>query len=164
MGWAGCKCPFLEEVLARSELSASSVCAASILRLVLVHGAAKAGKVTRRSALLFVSDVTKLITGSGTYAVLLSAIEVNVAIICASLMVMKPLFVCLFPGLAKSSRAQKSDALVPKMASSGTWPSVSRSGSEGSDNGSQQPLKNRLDSRGSSNVPVEMQNKSYKGG
>ncbi|ORY19184.1 hypothetical protein BCR34DRAFT_552696 [Clohesyomyces aquaticus] len=59
------------------------VCATSVLRLVLVWTAAEAGNVTK----------------SGTAAVIWSSVEINVAIICASLLAMKPLFVRLFPRL-----------------------------------------------------------------
>ncbi|KAF2705774.1 hypothetical protein K504DRAFT_448229 [Pleomassaria siparia CBS 279.74] len=59
------------------------VCIASVLRLALVHNAAEEENVTK----------------SGTYAVIWSTIEINIAIICASLLVMKPLFTKLFPKL-----------------------------------------------------------------
>jgi hypothetical protein len=36
-------------------------------------------------------------TGCGTYAIIFSSIEINVAIICASLLVMKPLFARFLP-------------------------------------------------------------------
>ncbi|PSN74313.1 hypothetical protein BS50DRAFT_627651 [Corynespora cassiicola Philippines] len=59
------------------------VCVVSVLRLVLVQHAIRDG------------DVPK----AGTYAVVWSAIELNVAIICASLLVMKPVMVRFWPGL-----------------------------------------------------------------
>jgi hypothetical protein len=39
------------------------------------------------------------VTESGTYAIIFSSIEINVAIICASLLVMKPLFAHFIPAL-----------------------------------------------------------------
>ncbi|KAH7135017.1 hypothetical protein B0J11DRAFT_564445 [Dendryphion nanum] len=57
------------------------VCIVAILRVVLVHSAATEG------------DATK----SGTYALLWSTIEVNVAIICAYIVVLKPLFDRILP-------------------------------------------------------------------
>ncbi|OAL43367.1 hypothetical protein IQ07DRAFT_650204 [Pyrenochaeta sp. DS3sAY3a] len=59
------------------------VCVVSILRLVLVHDAAHHNQVTR----------------SGTFALIFSTIEINVAIICASLLVMKPLLTRFIPAL-----------------------------------------------------------------
>ncbi|KAF3032394.1 hypothetical protein E8E12_003884 [Didymella heteroderae] len=59
------------------------VCIVSVLRLALVHKAAHMGKMTK----------------SGTYAVVWSTIELNVAIICASLLVMKPLFAKWMPAM-----------------------------------------------------------------
>ncbi|KAF2734334.1 hypothetical protein EJ04DRAFT_603287 [Polyplosphaeria fusca] len=57
------------------------VCMTSILRLLLVHDAAKE------------NDITK----AGNLALIWSSLEINVAIICASLLVMKPLFLRVFP-------------------------------------------------------------------
>ncbi|KAI4627771.1 hypothetical protein J4E85_000075 [Alternaria conjuncta] len=59
------------------------VCIITLLRLVLVHDAANDGEVTK----------------AGTYAIIFSTIEVNVAIICGSLLVMKPLIARFLPGL-----------------------------------------------------------------
>ncbi|CAO2647067.1 Nn.00g079890.m01.CDS01 [Neocucurbitaria sp. VM-36] len=59
------------------------VCIVSILRLVIVHDAAHRHQVTK----------------SGTYALIFSTIEVNVSIICASLLVMKPLFARFLPAV-----------------------------------------------------------------
>ncbi|KAF1918624.1 hypothetical protein BDU57DRAFT_116496 [Ampelomyces quisqualis] len=59
------------------------VCIVSILRLVLVHHFAHLGRVTR----------------AGTFAMIWSAIELNVAIICASLLVLKPLFARFIPAI-----------------------------------------------------------------
>ncbi|KAL6704524.1 hypothetical protein ACN47E_008153 [Coniothyrium glycines] len=59
------------------------VCIVSILRLCLVHDAAHRNNVTK----------------AGTLAAIFSMVEVNVAIICASLLVMKPLFVRMFPSI-----------------------------------------------------------------
>lgn len=57
------------------------VCVVSILRLVVVHQFVHRRQVTK----------------SGTYALILSAIEVNVALSCASLLVLKPLLVRYLP-------------------------------------------------------------------
>ncbi|KAF2113783.1 hypothetical protein BDV96DRAFT_523333 [Lophiotrema nucula] len=81
------------------------VCITSILRLVLVHDAAESGNVTK----------------SGTYALIWSTVEVNVAIICASLLVMKPLFVRMFPRLAPTQASSRGDTRDIKAAS--RWPS-----------------------------------------
>ncbi|KAF2845134.1 hypothetical protein T440DRAFT_545507 [Plenodomus tracheiphilus IPT5] len=59
------------------------VCVVSILRLLLVREFAHENQVTK----------------SGTYALILSTIEVNVALSCASLLVMKPLLVRYLPVL-----------------------------------------------------------------
>ncbi|KAF2826620.1 hypothetical protein CC86DRAFT_292356 [Ophiobolus disseminans] len=59
------------------------VCIVSILRLVLVYHFAREGKVTK----------------SGTFALIWSTLELNVAIICASLLVMKPLFARFIPAM-----------------------------------------------------------------
>ncbi|KAG9193178.1 hypothetical protein G6011_03213 [Alternaria panax] len=59
------------------------VCIVTLLRLVLVYNAANHDQVTK----------------AGTYAIILSAVEVNIAIICASLLVMKPLFARLLPAI-----------------------------------------------------------------
>ncbi|KAF1847846.1 uncharacterized protein K460DRAFT_278077 [Cucurbitaria berberidis CBS 394.84] len=59
------------------------VCIVSILRLVLVHDAAHRFQYTK----------------SGTYAIVFSTIELNISIICASLLVMKPLFVRFLPSI-----------------------------------------------------------------
>ncbi|KAF1829235.1 hypothetical protein BDW02DRAFT_177731 [Decorospora gaudefroyi] len=59
------------------------VCITTVLRFILVNHAAHHGKVTK----------------SGTYAILFSSIEVNVAIICACLLVMKPLFARFLPAI-----------------------------------------------------------------
>jgi hypothetical protein len=42
---------------------------------------------------------------SGTHALIWSTVEVNTAIICASLLVMKPLFLRFFPGLISDSHS-----------------------------------------------------------
>ncbi|KAH7067946.1 hypothetical protein FB567DRAFT_634614 [Paraphoma chrysanthemicola] len=59
------------------------VCIVTILRLVLVHHFAHRGQVTK----------------SGTFTLIWSTVEINVAIICASLLVMKPLFARFIPAL-----------------------------------------------------------------
>ncbi|KAL6173624.1 hypothetical protein ACJQWK_01164 [Exserohilum turcicum] len=57
------------------------VCIVTIVRLVLVQDAMSHGQVTR----------------CGSYAIIFSSIEINIAIICASLLVMKPLFARFLP-------------------------------------------------------------------
>ena len=47
---------------------------------------------------------------SGTYALVWGAVEVNVAIICASLLVMKPLWMKWIPGLASQTSRSNSDS------------------------------------------------------
>ncbi|KAH6638805.1 hypothetical protein C7974DRAFT_304363 [Boeremia exigua] len=69
------------------------VCVVSILRLTLVHKATHQGKMTE----------------SGTYAVVLSAIELNVAIVCASLLVMKPLFAKWIPAMVSEQPVSASE-------------------------------------------------------
>jgi hypothetical protein len=70
--------------------SCYSVCIVSFLRLVLTHHFAHTSQVTSTSAhhasktILYLNS-----TESGTYALLWSTVEVNVAIICAFLLVMK---------------------------------------------------------------------------
>ncbi|KAH4548606.1 hypothetical protein HBH86_129010 [Parastagonospora nodorum] len=59
------------------------VCVVSVLRLVLVWCYAHEGRVTK----------------SGTFALIWSTLELNVAIICASLLVMKPLFARYVPAM-----------------------------------------------------------------
>ncbi|KAH4930884.1 hypothetical protein HBI24_117830 [Parastagonospora nodorum] len=59
------------------------VCVVSVLRLVLVWCYAHEGRVTK----------------SGTFALMWSTLELNVAIICASLLVMKPLFARYVPAM-----------------------------------------------------------------
>jgi hypothetical protein len=75
------------------------VCIVSILRLVLVHHFAHIGEVTSR----YHQHVTtcEILTGleSGTFTLIWSTIELNVAIICASLLVMKPLFARFIPAI-----------------------------------------------------------------
>ncbi|KAF9691194.1 hypothetical protein EKO04_010901 [Ascochyta lentis] len=69
------------------------VCVVSILRLTLVQQAAHQGKMTT----------------SGTYAVVWSTIEVNVAIICASVLVMKPLFAKWVPAMVSEQPMSASE-------------------------------------------------------
>ncbi|KAF2024122.1 hypothetical protein EK21DRAFT_118088 [Setomelanomma holmii] len=59
------------------------VCIVSILRLILVHHYAHKGEVTK----------------SGQFALIWSTVELNVSIICASLLVMKPLFARFLPAI-----------------------------------------------------------------
>ncbi|KAH7413936.1 hypothetical protein DE146DRAFT_783683 [Phaeosphaeria sp. MPI-PUGE-AT-0046c] len=71
------------------------VCVVSILRLTLTHHFAHRGQVTR----------------SGTFALTWSTIEINVAIICASLLVMKPLFARFVPAMvSEQPRSAREDA------------------------------------------------------
>ncbi|PVI04294.1 hypothetical protein DM02DRAFT_518948 [Periconia macrospinosa] len=65
------------------------VCIVSVLRFVLVHDATAKRNVTK----------------AGTHALIWSSSEINVAIICASLLVMKPLLSRWFPILAKSRQS-----------------------------------------------------------
>ncbi|KAF2629216.1 hypothetical protein BU25DRAFT_389218 [Macroventuria anomochaeta] len=69
------------------------VCIVSILRLTLVHKAAHEGKMTK----------------SGTYAVVWSTTELNVGIICASLLVMKPLFAKWIPAIVSEQPVSASE-------------------------------------------------------
>jgi hypothetical protein len=58
------------------------------------------------------SDHKYTLTGlaeAGTYAIIFSAIEVNIAIICASLPVMKPLFVRFLPALVSEQPISVAD-------------------------------------------------------
>ncbi|CAE7186032.1 hypothetical protein PTNB73_06466 [Pyrenophora teres f. teres] len=59
------------------------VCAITLLRLILVYYTAHQGEVTK----------------AGTYAIIFSSIEINLAISCASVLVMKPLFARFLPAL-----------------------------------------------------------------
>ncbi|KAF2646868.1 hypothetical protein P280DRAFT_387957 [Massarina eburnea CBS 473.64] len=70
------------------------VCVVSILRLVLVIDAAERGDVTE----------------SGTHAIIWSTTEVNVALICASLFVMKPLLQRIVPKVLLSGQRSQSAA------------------------------------------------------
>ncbi|KAJ4986553.1 integral membrane protein [Stagonosporopsis vannaccii] len=69
------------------------VCVVSILRLTMVHKAVHEGKLTL----------------SGTYAVVWSTVELNVAIICASLLVMKPLFASWAPAMVSEQPVSASE-------------------------------------------------------
>jgi hypothetical protein len=75
------------------------VCIVSILRLVLVHHFAHIGEVTSRyhHHVTTCEILTRL--ESGTFTLIWSTIELNVAIICASLLVMKPLFARFIPAI-----------------------------------------------------------------
>jgi hypothetical protein len=82
------------------------VCVVSVLRLVLVWHYAHRGEVTSTlhpTHSLHMTNIQYLlillIIESGTFALMWSTIELNVAIICASLLVMKPLFARLTPCL-----------------------------------------------------------------
>jgi len=68
-------------------------CVVSILRLTLVNEAVHEGKATK----------------SGTYAVVLSSVELNVAIICASLAVLKPLYAKWIPALVSEQPPSASE-------------------------------------------------------
>ncbi|UPX19974.1 uncharacterized protein EKO05_0010222 [Ascochyta rabiei] len=69
------------------------VCIVSILRLTLVQDAARRGNMT----------------ASGTHAAVWSTIEVNVAIICASALVMKPLFTKWLPAIVSEQPMSASE-------------------------------------------------------
>jgi hypothetical protein len=101
---------FLLEV-SRSELMDwRSVCIVSILRLALVHHAAEKRNVTGTSfhRAFLPRNYVELILfiEAGTHVLIWSTTEVNVALICASLFVMKPLFMRFFPKLVIDSRPQ----------------------------------------------------------
>lgn len=81
------------------------MCIVSILRLGLTHHFAHKGLVTSKSHAKFGSDILINSAESGTYALLWSTIEVNVAIICASLLVMKPLIARFVPDLVSEQTA-----------------------------------------------------------
>ena len=85
------------------------VCVVSILRLTLVRKAAHEGDMT--SGFPFHDNLhTVLIDAeSGTYAVIWSTIELNVAIICASLLVMKPLFAKWIPAIVSEQPMSASE-------------------------------------------------------
>jgi hypothetical protein len=78
----------------------------SVLRLVIVHDAAEKGNVTSKCALsLFTPpNLSSNLIESGTHALIWSTVEVNTAIICASLLVMKPLFQRIIPSLITDSK------------------------------------------------------------
>lgn len=78
-------------------LICKSVCVVSILRLVVVHQFVHRRQVTSTQVRANISHVPANSTESGTYALILSAIEVNVALSCASLLVLKPLLVRYLP-------------------------------------------------------------------
>ncbi|KAF2125496.1 hypothetical protein P153DRAFT_300299 [Dothidotthia symphoricarpi CBS 119687] len=69
------------------------VCIVSVLRLVLVHRFAEQGKVTK----------------SATYVLIWSTLEVNLSIICASLLVMKPLFARFIPAMVSEQPMSASE-------------------------------------------------------
>ncbi|KAF1942306.1 hypothetical protein EJ02DRAFT_345713 [Clathrospora elynae] len=69
------------------------VCIIAILRLVLVYDATHRNQVTK----------------SGTYALIFSSIEVNIAIMCASLLVMKPLFARFMPSIVSEQPMSASE-------------------------------------------------------
>ena len=52
---------------------------------------------------------THTFTESGTYAIIFSSLEINVAIICASLLVMKPLFARFLPALVSEQPVSAAD-------------------------------------------------------
>lgn len=93
-----------------------SVCVVSIMRIVHVHSAAERGDVSSKWPSVYRLFVhypytapqnSSLITHrqyieSGTYAAIWSTVEVNVAIMCSSLLVMKPLLVRIIPSSGRS--------------------------------------------------------------
>jgi hypothetical protein len=74
------------------------VCIVSILRLVLVHHFAHIGEVTSTYHHVTTCEMLTRLE-SGTFTLIWSTIEINVAIICASLLVMKPLFARFIPAI-----------------------------------------------------------------
>lgn len=87
------------------------MCIVSILRLVLVHEFANQGKVTSKPYALdaLLAPVPLIPTESGTYALIWSSLEVNLAIICASLLVMKPLFARFIPAIVSEQPISASE-------------------------------------------------------
>ncbi|KAK8186950.1 uncharacterized protein BKA78DRAFT_286378 [Phyllosticta capitalensis] len=84
------------------------VCIVSILRLSLVHYYA----------------VRDAIQQSGVAAIVWSTIEGNVGIICASLMVMKPLVAKLFPSILDSGHSSSRTMRLPTIHDNLTWSST----------------------------------------
>ncbi|KAL5394405.1 hypothetical protein PMIN06_001580 [Paraphaeosphaeria minitans] len=82
------------------------VCIVSVLRIVHVHGAAETGNVSK----------------SGSYAAIWSTAETNVAIICSSLIVMKPLLARAVPGMGTETRvlSQQYDSAIRRVMSIAT--------------------------------------------
>lgn len=78
------------------------MCVVSVLRLVLVWCYAHEGRVTSTYSFLHHWPCSCVLIGnaeSGTFALIWSTLELNVAIICASLLVMKPLFARYVPAM-----------------------------------------------------------------
>jgi len=82
----------------------SSICIVSVLRLVIVHDAAEKGNMTSKPIYFLPSPSLMSPTESGTHALIWSTVEVNTALICASLLVMKPLFLRVIPTLINDSQ------------------------------------------------------------
>ncbi|KAL5394406.1 hypothetical protein PMIN02_005024 [Paraphaeosphaeria minitans] len=106
------------------------VCIVSVLRIVHVHGAAETGNVSSKLASRLHSQlaphITKLFTysptESGSYAAIWSTAETNVAIICSSLIVMKPLLARAVPGMGTETRvlSQQYDSAIRRVMSIAT--------------------------------------------
>jgi hypothetical protein len=83
----------------------NSICIVSVLRLVIVHNAAEKGNITSELLDLHANLTANTTTPeSGTHALIWSTVEVNTAIICVSVLVMKPLFLRLIPTLINDSQ------------------------------------------------------------
>ncbi|KAL5380604.1 hypothetical protein DPSP01_007668 [Paraphaeosphaeria sporulosa] len=82
------------------------VCIVSVLRIVHVHGAAEKGNVSK----------------SGSYAAIWSTAEINVAIICSSLIVMKPLLARAVSGMGTETKvsAQQDGSAIRRVMSIAT--------------------------------------------
>lgn len=104
---------------------ARSVCIVSILRLSLVHYYAVRDAIQRKSLInddLRASFLSS--TESGVAAIVWSTIEGNVGIICASLMVMKPLVAKLFPSILDSGHSSSRTMRLPTIHDNLTWSST----------------------------------------
>lgn len=108
-----------------NELTYGSVCIVSVLRIVHVHGAAQKGNVSSE----FVPRLQGRLshhayrpTGSGSYAAIWSTVEINVAIICSSLIVMKPLLVRVVPSIGTEAAvsAHQEDSAIRRVMSIAT--------------------------------------------
>ncbi|KAK3707341.1 hypothetical protein LTR37_012185 [Vermiconidia calcicola] len=84
------------------------VCIVSIARVVTVHVAAAKGDYV----------------ASGVWAIIWSAVEANVGIMCASLLAVKPLVVHLFPKLMEETEPPRHSMKLP-MIEAGVWPAES---------------------------------------